>query len=110
MPPSCSRFEGTGPYHQVTDRDAWIDDPSLPAILPTNHLYTLPPMRARLPPWWERNICTLMMRLNPVAGADRAHYENPVPEAGNAIFFHIRPVNHYRTAGARRWCWIISKT
>ena len=39
--PHASRMGAKGwPYHQVTDRDAWIDDAKLG--LPYNHLYTLP--------------------------------------------------------------------
>ncbi len=38
-------------YHQVTERDAWIDDPSVGPEY--NHLYTLPG-GAPLPSWWER--------------------------------------------------------
>jgi len=73
-------------YTQKTDRVAWIDDPALP--VPYNHLYVLP-AGAPPPPWFEGQ----RMRLG-----DPAHewevtiehnYDDPVPNAGNAIFFHV---------------------
>jgi L,D-peptidoglycan transpeptidase YkuD (ErfK/YbiS/YcfS/YnhG family) len=83
------------PYHQVTDRDAWIDDPALPNY---NHLYTLP-SGAQLPPWWDKE----HMHLGDAAYAWMVliehNYDDPVPSAGNEIFFHIRRGEHYRTAG-----------
>jgi len=73
-------------YVQKTDRVAWIDDPALPVAY--NHLYVLP-AGTTPPPWFEGQ----RMRLN-----DPAHewevtiehnYDDPVPNAGNAIFFHV---------------------
>ena len=85
------------PYHQVTDRDAWIDDPKLTQF-PYNHLYTLPPGEP-FPDWWPKEY----MHLNDFAYQwlilIEHNYDNPVPEAGNEIYFHIRRGEHYRTAG-----------
>jgi L,D-peptidoglycan transpeptidase YkuD (ErfK/YbiS/YcfS/YnhG family) len=85
------------PYHQVTDRDAWIDDPKIDG-LPYNHLYTLPP-GAPFPNWWAKE----HMHLDDFAYnwlvLIEHNYDEPVPEAGNEIFFHIRRGQHYRTAG-----------
>jgi hypothetical protein len=90
--------EGAGgwPYHQVTDRDAWIDDPRLPGY---NHLYTLPP-GAPFPDWWGRE----HLKLGDFAYEWLVvieHNYNPPQEdnGGNAIFFHVRRGEHYRTAG-----------
>jgi len=85
------------PYHQVTDRDAWIDDPKLPD-LPYNHLYTLPPA-APLPPWWEKEHMHLGDDAYRWLVLIEHNYDNPDPTAGNEIFFHIRRGEHYRTAG-----------
>jgi L,D-peptidoglycan transpeptidase YkuD (ErfK/YbiS/YcfS/YnhG family) len=84
------------PYHQVTDRDAWIDDPHLPGY---NHLYTLPP-GAPFPDWWGRE----HLKLGDFAYEWLVvieHNYNPPQEddGGNAIFFHVRRGEHYRTAG-----------
>ncbi len=73
-------------YHQVTERDAWIDDPLLPHY---NHLYTLKPGETP-PSWFERQRKRL--------GDDAYHwklliehnYQNAIPGEGSAIFFHIR--------------------
>jgi L,D-peptidoglycan transpeptidase YkuD (ErfK/YbiS/YcfS/YnhG family) len=73
-------------YHQVTERDAWIDDPLLPNY---NHLYTLK-SGERPPIWFERQRKRL--------GDDAYHwklliehnYHRAIPGAGSAIFFHIR--------------------
>ena len=73
-------------YIQKTDRVAWIDDPALP--VPYNHAYILREGE-ETPPWFEGQ----RMRLG-----DPAHeweitiehnYDDPVPSAGNAIFFHV---------------------
>jgi len=83
------------PYHQVTDRDAWIDDPSLPNF---NHLVTLAPGEAE-PSWWDRE----HMHVGDFAYAwmivIEHNYDSPESDAGNAIFFHIRRGEHYRTSG-----------
>jgi L,D-peptidoglycan transpeptidase YkuD (ErfK/YbiS/YcfS/YnhG family) len=100
------------PYHQVTDRDAWIDDPVLAGldqdsgidnpthagVAPYNHLYTLPP-GAPFPPWWGKE----HMHLDDFAYQwlilIEHNYDDPNPTAGNEIFFHVRRGEHYRTAG-----------
>jgi L,D-peptidoglycan transpeptidase YkuD (ErfK/YbiS/YcfS/YnhG family) len=85
------------PYHAVTDRDAWIDDPAL-ADLPYNHLYTLPP-GAALPAWWDKEHMHLGDSAYEWLVLIEHNYDNPVPDAGNEIFFHVRRGEHYRTAG-----------
>jgi L,D-peptidoglycan transpeptidase YkuD (ErfK/YbiS/YcfS/YnhG family) len=85
------------PYHQVTDRDAWIDDPAL-AGLGYNHLYTLPP-GAPYPPWWEKEKLHLGDKAYQWLVLIEHNYDNPDPGAGNEIFFHVRRGDHYRTAG-----------
>lgn len=84
------------PYHQVTDRDAWIDDAK--TGLPYNHLYTLPP-GAPFPPWWEKEKLHLGDSAYEWLVLIEHNYDNPVPGAGDLIFFHIRRGEHYRTAG-----------
>ncbi len=83
-------------YFQKSDRTAWIDDAKVPAAY--NHLYVLPPGTPP-PPWFEGQ----RMRLN-----DPAHewevtiehnYADPLPEFGNAIFFHIRRAKDRPSAG-----------
>ena len=89
------------PYHQVTDRDAWIDDPKLaddPALPGYNHLYTLPP-GAPLPPWWEKERMHLDDEAYQWLVLIEHNYDHPAPQAGNEIFFHVRRGEHYRTAG-----------
>ena len=83
------------PYHQVTDRDAWIDDPKLPDF---NHLVTLPP-GAQLPPWWEKEHMHLGDFAYQWMVVIEHNYDSPEPDAGNSIFFHVRRGEHYRTAG-----------
>lgn len=83
------------PYHQVTERDAWIDDPSLPHF---NHLVTLPP-GATPPTWWEREHMHLGDFAYQWMVVIEANYDSPVGDAGNSIFFHVRRGQHYRTAG-----------
>jgi len=84
-------------YHQVTDRDAWIDDPKLTQF-EYNHLYTLPP-GAPLPEWWDKEYMHLGDPAYEWLILIEHNYTNPVPDAGNAIFFHVRRAEHYRTAG-----------
>jgi L,D-peptidoglycan transpeptidase YkuD (ErfK/YbiS/YcfS/YnhG family) len=84
------------PYHQVTARDAWIDDPTLG--LPYNHLYTLPP-DAPTPAWWEKEKLHLGDSAYQWLVLIEHNYTDPVPGAGNEIFFHVRRGDHYRTAG-----------
>jgi L,D-peptidoglycan transpeptidase YkuD (ErfK/YbiS/YcfS/YnhG family) len=85
------------PYHQVTDRDAWIDLPEL-AGLGYNHLYTLPPGAPR-PPWWDKERLHLGDFAYEWMVLVEANYNDPVPGAGTSIFLHIRRGDHYRTAG-----------
>lgn len=74
-------------YHQVTERDAWIDDPAIPHLY--NHLYTLKPGETP-PPWFESQ----RKRLGDFAYAWKLliehNYTSPIPGEGSAIFFHIR--------------------
>ena len=83
------------PYHQVTDRDAWIDDPTLPDF---NHLYTLP-AGAPFPAWWEREHMHIGDFAYEWMVVIEHNYAETAPDAGNSIFFHIRRAEHYRTAG-----------
>jgi L,D-peptidoglycan transpeptidase YkuD (ErfK/YbiS/YcfS/YnhG family) len=83
-------------YHQVTDRDAWIDDPKLG--LPYNHLYTLP-AGAPFPDWWSKEYMHLDDFAYQWLILIEHNYADPSPEAGNEIFFHVRRGEHYRTAG-----------
>lgn len=83
------------PYHQVTDRDAWIDDPNLSGY---NHLYTLAP-GAPLPPWWEQEKMHLGDAAYQWLVVIEHNYDQVEPNAGNSIFFHVRRGEHYRTAG-----------
>lgn len=85
------------PYHQVSNRDAWIDDGTL-APLPYNHLYTLPP-GAPYPAWWEKEYMHLDDPAYQWLVLIEHNYNDPVPGAGDGIFFHVRRGEHYRTAG-----------
>jgi L,D-peptidoglycan transpeptidase YkuD (ErfK/YbiS/YcfS/YnhG family) len=85
------------PYHQVTDRDAWIDDSRIPGLA-YNHLYTLPP-GAPLPPWWDKEHMHLGDFAYQWLVLIEHNYADPDPTAGNEIFFHVRRGEHYRTAG-----------
>ncbi|CAF0698441.1 L,D-transpeptidase family protein [Candidatus Methylacidithermus pantelleriae] len=82
-------------YHQVTARDAWIDDPKLPFY---NHLYTLPP-GTKPPPWFRKE----RMKLHDPAYhwllLIEHNYPNSIPGKGSAIFFHIRRGPHRPTSG-----------
>jgi L,D-peptidoglycan transpeptidase YkuD (ErfK/YbiS/YcfS/YnhG family) len=84
-------------YHQVTDRDAWIDDSQL-SQFPYNHLYTLPP-GASFPDWWDKEHMHLGDAAYQWLVLIEHNYDNPDPKAGNEIFFHVRRGEHYRTAG-----------
>lgn len=84
------------PYHRVTDRDAWIDDPALG--LEYNHLYTLPAGQPQ-PAWWERERMHVGDFAYEWMVLIEHNYDSPVPTAGNSIFFHIRRGEHYRTSG-----------
>ena len=76
---------GDYPYRQVTDADAWVDDPRSPFY--NQHVIVDP---KNLPPWFSRE----KMRSGDFAYhwlIDIQHNEHPaVPGAGSAIFFHIR--------------------
>jgi L,D-peptidoglycan transpeptidase YkuD (ErfK/YbiS/YcfS/YnhG family) len=82
-------------YHQVTDRDAWIDDPTLPGY---NHLYTLP-VGAPEPAWWHQQRMHMGDHAYQWMLLIEHNYDNAVPNGGTEIFFHIRRGEHYRTAG-----------
>ena len=83
------------PYHQVTARDAWIDDP---AAGPYNHLVTLP-VGATEPSWWNRERMHTGDFAYEWMVVIEHNYDSPDPGAGNSIFFHIRRGEHYRTSG-----------
>jgi L,D-peptidoglycan transpeptidase YkuD (ErfK/YbiS/YcfS/YnhG family) len=85
------------PYHQVTDRDAWIDDSSLTDVT-YNHLYTLP-AGAPFPPWWSKEHMKLGDAAYTWLVLIEHNYDNPQPNGGSEIFFHVRRGEHYRTAG-----------
>jgi L,D-peptidoglycan transpeptidase YkuD (ErfK/YbiS/YcfS/YnhG family) len=85
------------PYHQVTDRDAWIDDASL-TDLTYNHLYTLPD-GAPFPPWWYKEHMHMGDSAYRWLVLIEHNYDDPDPAFGNEIFFHVRRGLHYRTAG-----------
>jgi L,D-peptidoglycan transpeptidase YkuD (ErfK/YbiS/YcfS/YnhG family) len=85
------------PYHQVTERDAWIDLPEL-ADLGYNHLYTLP-KDAPFPPWWHREKMKLHDFAYEYLVTIEHNYNDPDMHSGNQIFFHVRRGEHYRTAG-----------
>jgi L,D-peptidoglycan transpeptidase YkuD (ErfK/YbiS/YcfS/YnhG family) len=85
------------PYHQVTDRDAWIDDPAL-AGLGYNHLYTLP-KDAPYPPWWQKEYMHLGDFAYEWLVLIEHNYDDPDMKSGNEIYFHIRRGEHYRTSG-----------
>jgi len=91
LPPGAKNW----PYHKVTDRDAWIDDPTLPSY---NHLYTLP-QNVPLPNWWEKERMHMDDAAYQWMVLIEHNYDDPMPNAGNSIFFHVRRGDHYRTAG-----------
>lgn len=73
------------PFHTITDRDAWIDDPTLPEY---NKHVVIDPKNP--PPWFEKQ----KMRLNDPPHRwlieIRHNADPPVSGAGSAIFFHIQ--------------------
>ncbi len=77
---------GDFPFHQVTEADAWIDDPRLPEY---NRFVTIDDP-AHPPAWFEKQ----KMRHNDFAYRwlveIRHNSDPPVPGEGSAIFFHIR--------------------
>ena len=89
-PPSGVQF----PYHQVTERDAWIDDVQHPQY--NRHVMVDP---RNPPPWFDSQ----RMRLGDPAYRwlveIRHNADPPVPGAGSAIFFHIRRGVNRPTSG-----------
>lgn len=85
---------GDYPYHQVTEADAWVDDPNLPEY---NRHVTVDPENP--PPWFNK----MKMRHNDFAYhwlvEIRHNADPPVRDAGSAIFFHIRRGETRPTAG-----------
>jgi L,D-peptidoglycan transpeptidase YkuD (ErfK/YbiS/YcfS/YnhG family) len=73
------------PFHTITERDAWIDDPTLPEY---NRHVVIDPKNP--PPWFEKQ----KMRLNDPPHRwlieIRHNADPPVAGAGSAIFFHIQ--------------------
>jgi L,D-peptidoglycan transpeptidase YkuD (ErfK/YbiS/YcfS/YnhG family) len=82
------------PFHTITDRDAWIDDPTLPEY--NRHVVIDP---ANPPPWFAKQ----RMRLNDPPHRwlveIRHNADPPVAGAGSAIFFHIQRGPHRASAG-----------
>lgn len=82
------------PYHQVTARDCWIDDPNHPNY--NQHVIVDP---ANPPPWYAKQ----RMRLGDFAYEwlleIRHNSDPPVKGAGSAIFFHVRRGENSATAG-----------
>lgn len=80
-PPAGSRW----PYHQVTQWDAYVDDPNNPYY--NRHVRIDP---RNVPPWFEKQ----RMRLGDAAYKwmlEIRHNQGPVaPGHGSAIFFHVR--------------------
>jgi L,D-peptidoglycan transpeptidase YkuD (ErfK/YbiS/YcfS/YnhG family) len=82
------------PYRQITEQDAWIDDPLLPHY---NHLVTIP--SGQEPPWFQRQ------KIKPLDPAYHwcvlieHNYPDSIPGAGSAIFFHIERGEKVPTAG-----------
>jgi L,D-peptidoglycan transpeptidase YkuD (ErfK/YbiS/YcfS/YnhG family) len=98
------------PYRQVTDADAWVDDPRSPYY--NQHVIVDP---TNLPAWFSRE----KMKSGDFAYhwlIDIQHNENPaVPGEGSAIFFHIRRGVTHPTSGCtsmaeenlvRMICWL----
>ncbi len=82
------------PFHTVGDGDAWVDDIHSPDY---NKHVTIDP--ANPPPWFEKE----KMRHGDFAYRwlveIRHNSDPPVPNAGSAIFFHIRRGPARKTAG-----------
>ncbi len=73
------------PFHKVTAKDCWVDDPRHPSY--NRHVMVDP---ANPPPWYAKQ----RMRLGDFAYEFlleiRHNADPPVPGHGSAIFFHIR--------------------
>lgn len=89
------------PFHTVTERDAWVDDPNLPEHY-NRHIIVEP---GQEPPWFNKQ----RMRLN-----DYAHHwmieirhnaDPPVVGLGSAIFFHIWRGENVSSSG----CTVLSR-
>jgi L,D-peptidoglycan transpeptidase YkuD (ErfK/YbiS/YcfS/YnhG family) len=98
------------PYRQVTERDVWVDDPNSPFY--NRHLIL------------GEEDGTEGYDVHRMSLGDRAYrwlvliehnYENPVPYAGSAIFFHVRRGVQRASAGCtvmaledleRFICWL----
>lgn len=82
------------PFHTITERDAWIDDPTLPEY---NRHVVIDPKNP--PPWFEKQ----KMRLNDPPHRwlieIRHNADPPVAGAGSAIFFHIQRGPERASAG-----------
>jgi L,D-peptidoglycan transpeptidase YkuD (ErfK/YbiS/YcfS/YnhG family) len=82
------------PFRTVTEADAWIDDITNPQY--NQHVVIDP---AKPPPWFEKQ----KMRHGDFAYRwlveIRHNADPPVPNAGSAIFFHIRRGPARKTAG-----------
>jgi L,D-peptidoglycan transpeptidase YkuD (ErfK/YbiS/YcfS/YnhG family) len=85
---------GDYPFHQVTEADAWVDDPRSPYY--NQHIIADP---AKLPPWFSRE----RMKSGDFAYhwlIEIEHNEHPaIPGEGSAIFFHIRRGETHPTSG-----------
>jgi len=81
-------------YHQVTEADAWVDDPRSPHY--NEHVVADP---KNLPPWFSRE----RMKSGDFAYhwlINIEHNEHPaIPGEGSAIFFHIRRGETRPTSG-----------
>jgi L,D-peptidoglycan transpeptidase YkuD (ErfK/YbiS/YcfS/YnhG family) len=85
---------GDYPYHQVTEADAWVDDPRSPHY--NEHVIADP---RNLPAWFSRE----RMKSGDFAYhwlIEVEHNEHPaIPGQGSAIFFHIRRGETHPTSG-----------
>ncbi len=83
------------PFHTVTVRDAWVDDPNSPDY---NRCVSIPDA-ASPPPWFDKQ----KMRHGDFAYhwlvEIRHNSDPPEPGAGSAIFFHIRRGETRPTSG-----------
>ena len=83
------------PYHQVTARDAWVDDPKNPFY----NRHVVVEDATDPPAWFEKH----RMRVGDAAFRWRVEIrhnaEPPLAGAGSVIFFHIRRGPDRRTAG-----------
>ncbi len=73
------------PFHTLTERDAWIDDPTLPDY---NRHVVIDPKNP--PPWFEKQKMRLDDPPHRWLVEIRHNADPPVAGAGSAIFFHIQ--------------------